>query len=322
MKKTMVCLLVLAATGWFVARYGISRQRPQTEMAIAKVADSPAKSVTAEVLPPALVQSPAVDWVRALTEVSAAPDWEQSELLEDVVAELPVEQMSAVLDQLIQQRSGPALIFAEKLIERWANQSPGDAARWVERLPEDEFGHKVFRKVAREWGEKDIASALNWVTSLPDNENKMAAEESLATAAAASDRADEALALLSTIPESAERNDAWAYAVQRLAMTDLDAAVTSAKGLGSPIDREQLLASMAMDLGVQDPFRAAEFISKQMADGDLRDMAVINVVRFWAVTAPDEAMVWVQAFPESALRTTANANLLDVLQREGGNQAF
>lgn len=322
MKKTMVCLLVVATIGWFVARYGIPKQRSDAQAAITKPEELPVKCVSLEVSTPEVMQSPVVDWARALTEASAAPDWEQSELLEDVVAEMPVEQIPAVLDQLVQQHSGAALIFAEMLLERWANQSPGDAALWIQRLPDDEFGQKVFSKVAREWGEQDVASAMNWVRSLPENGNKTAAEESIAFAGAASDRADEALALLSGIPESAERNDAWSYAVRRQAMNNLDAAVISAKELGSPDDREQLLARMATDLGAQNPFRAAEFISKQMGASESRDAAVIEVVRFWAAAAPDEAMAWVHAFPESPLRTAANANLLDVLQRDGGKQSF
>lgn len=324
MKKIMMCLLVVAAIGWLVARRGHSDLEPSTKMEVAGPRPFAVGHAKADVVAPETLPVPVPDWTRALVEASAAPDWEQSELLEDVVAELPIEQVPAALDQIVGQRSGAALIFAEKLIERWANQSPADAARWVQRLPDIEFGQKIFSKVAREWGEQDVSSAMDWVRSLPENENKTAAEESLATVAAAGGRADEALALLSDIPASAEREDAWSYAVRKMAMDDLDAAMMSAKQMPSPVEREQLLAGMAMDLGARNPLRAAELIATQIPDGTFRDAAVINVVRFWAAVAPDEAMAWVQAFPESTLRTAATANLLDVLQRESavGNQAF
>ena len=73
-----------------------------------------------------------------------------------------------------------------------------------------------------------------------------------------------------------------------------------------------MLANVAIDLAVQNPFDAAAFAATALTPGPGQNQAVINIVRFMAVSAPDRAAAWVEQFPEGSLRVVAMENLMDV----------
>jgi hypothetical protein len=76
--------------------------------------------------------------------------------------------------------------------------------------------------------------------------------------------------------------------------------------------REKMLGEVAVQVGVQDPFAAADFVATALPEGKVRDAAAVNVIRFWAAASPAYAASWVEQFPEGPLREAAMENLIEV----------
>lgn len=257
---------------------------------------------------------PTPDWERRFWDIANAPDWEQSELLEDVVADIPEDQIQSVLDELRGEPSGAARIFVELLTERWSQTSAADAARWISQLPEGESCQRIFTKVARLWALTNLTAAVNWVQTLPPGGNQTAAELSVAFEAAAQEQTGEALDLVANVPPGADRDNVVDYAVQQWAAEDAAAATTWARQWPDPTLREKMLGQIAVNLAAQNPPAAADWLAMQPADAAIADDTVITIVRYWACLNPADAAAWVGEFPAGPLRDAAVENALDVMR--------
>ncbi len=266
------------------------------------------KSTAAE----AVEFAPVADWERQFWQIAQRPEWEQSEFLEDVAANIPDAQIRDVLDRLSPDRSNAAQVLMELLVERWAGHSPEDAAAWVSRLPDDELAQRLFSKVAKLWADKDLAGAMGWVQQLQDSGNKVAAELSLGFEAASQQQPVVAIALIANVPPGPERDGVLDYAVQQWAVADTDSAVAWASKLPDTTLRDKILTEVASDLGARDPERATDFITTKLPAGELQDKATITVIRFWASSDVAGAAAWVLEFPDGPLQVMATANLVDV----------
>jgi len=250
-------------------------------------------------------------------EIADDPAWMQSqEELEELAGTLTDSQIRGVLDRLATEQSCAANILGEVLVRRWATSSLADAVLWAQHLPDTSFTHAVYKEIALAWAEKDLAGAVAWVQQLPAGENKTAAAFSLAFEAAAQKAAVTAINLTINIPPGPERDDLLTYAAQQWATTDTDGAVAWIKKIQDPALRETMLGKVAVNLGVDNPFAAAELIATSMGAGQIRDNAVINVVRFWTASAPEKTAAWVEQFPEGELRVAAMENLFDVWNKD------
>lgn len=310
MRHQIIWILILfLAVPLLLSRLSHNQNAPRVESMRTPQPPSPIQKKVAAVT----VQSEAApQWELQFWNASAYPDWEQSEYLEDVAANIPDDQICGVLDLLLPEQSNEAHILIEMLAERWAQKSPADAARWAEKLPDGEFGQRVFAKVARQWALTDVSAAINWSQQLPEGENKTAAELSVAHEAASQQQAIAALTLLAKVPPGPDRDEAANYAAQQWAANDADAAIAWVNQLPDAGLREKILGQIAVNLGAQDPARAAQFIVEQLDDGAIRNIAVENVVRFWASSSPADAAAWIQTFPAGKLHDMAAENLMDV----------
>jgi len=232
------------------------------------------------------------------------------------VANVPDGQLRSALDQLTAEQSPAALVLAEMLVQRWSEKSPAEAAQWITGLPDDEFGHRVFQKVARAWAVTGFAAAVDWIQQLPAGGNRAAAIDSLAAEAAGQNEAITAIKLITGDSLRPERDDLLSYEAQQWATTDRDGAVTWVNTIEDPALRETILSKIALNLGAADPLAAAKFIATVVPVGKERDDAVIDIVRFWACATPTDTAAWVEQFPEGQLRVQAMEGLIDVWGRE------
>jgi hypothetical protein len=272
---------------------------------------------------PAAPREPQVpEWETRFWKIASEPAWLQSqEELEELVGSMTDDQIRDALDKLGTDQSGAGIIFGRLLVRRWAEKSPAEAAQWVAGLPDNSFGHAAFKEVVIPWAEKDLDGAVGWVQQLPEGGNKTAAELSLAAAAANQQDAVTAINLTASLPPSPERDSVLNYSVRQWATTDKDSAVAWINQVEDPALREKMLGEVAVNMGAQDPVAAAEFVATAMPDGQDRNNATVEIIRFWASSAPADAASWVEQFPEGQLRNAAMENLIDVWGKDDLSQA-
>lgn len=261
-------------------------------------------------------QSP--DWEARFLEIAGEPAWLQSqEEFEELAGSLSKDQLRNALDRLVTNQSDAAALLGQVLLRRWATNSLVDAVQWVEHMPESSFARVAFREIIVIWSQQDLTGAVEWVQQLPQGGNKTAAELSMASEAAMRKEGATAINLLANFPQSLERDELLTYSVRQWATVDQNNAVSWIRSVQDPMLREDMLVNVAVDLGVRNPFDAAAFAATALTAGQGQNKAVINIVRFMAVSAPDRAAAWVEQFPEGNLRAMAIENLMDVWS--GGN---
>ena len=253
------------------------------------------------------------DWEIRFLEITSEPVWMQSQdELEELAKTLTDDQMRGALDKLSVEQSDAGIILGKLLVLRWAEKSPAEASQWLEHLPDNVFSRVAFKEVVVPWAEKDLVGAVGWVQQLPEGGNKTAAELSLASEAATRKEGVTAIILVANLPPSSERNDLLNYSARQWATVDQKNAVAWINQVQDPMLREDMLVNVAVDLAVQNPFDAATFAATALTPGKGKNKAVVDIVRFMAVSAPDRAAAWVAQFPDGNLRIAAMENLVDV----------
>jgi hypothetical protein len=157
---------------------------------------------------------------------------------------------------------------------------------------------------------------VTWVRRLPAGRNKTAALLSLGYEAATRKEAAIAITLAANAPLGPERDRLLSYSIRQWAITDRESALVWAKRASDATLREEMLGQIAIDWGIQNPSEAARFAATALASGKAKDNAVINIVRFWAPSAPAQTAAWVEQFPDGPLRNAAMENLIDVWAKD------
>jgi len=299
---------------------------PDSTNETSKLIQSNDQPIADETMPsqkvPVMAPSQLPDWEKRFIEIANEDGSQQSELLRELAATVPEDQIQDALGKLVAEKAGPAMTLVVFLGQRWAEKSPADAAQWAEaHMSDDTFGNNLFSKIMVPWADKDLAGAVDWVQQLSANGNKTAAASSLATEAATLKKAVIAINLATNIPPGTERDEVLNYSAQQWAATDRDGAVAWINQVQDPVLREKMLGEVGVNLGVQDPAAGVKFVASEMPDGKDRDMAMSNVIRFWAASAPADAAAWVEQLPDGPLRDLALENLMDTWGRKNLTEA-
>ena len=275
----------------------------------------PAAPVTAA-SPPALI------WEKRFLEITAENVPQESEMLRELAATIPEDQVYDAIDKLSADRADAAMTMVVFLGQRWAEKSPADAAPWAAtHMSDDIYGHNFFTKIMVPWARKDLAAAAAWVRHMPADGNKKAAILSLATEAAALKKAATAIDLASMLPPGSERDDLLDYSAQQWATTDRKGAVAWINTVQDRALREKMLGEVAINIGIQDPAAGAKFAVGAMTAGNDRDNAMDNVIRFWAAATPADAAVWVKQLPDGPMRDRALETLMETWVRKDASEA-
>jgi len=260
----------------------------------------------------------ASSWELRLGEIAGQPEWIQSqEELEELADGIPATQLRSALDELSTDSSSAVLIVGRRLMWRWAGESPADAALWAAHLPDNNFGHVVCRELMVSWAEKDLAGAESWIRQQPDSGNKAAAELSLGNEAAARGQGAAAIALMADAPPSPERDSLLDYSVRQWATTRRDDAVAWLNQVSDSSVRDRMMGNVAVDWAVGDPVAAAGFAATAFSSPAIQQDAIVDIVRSWAASAPDDAAAWVEEFPQGPLRNAASLTVAEVRRKKG-----
>lgn len=311
------CLLVLAICVAIVCHSRIGRAS-NNEGKLVPVATSPAadleiKVATLAKVMPVSERAAPPSWELRLGEIAGEPESLQSqEELEELADDIPEGQVRAALDTLSTDPSSACIIVARRLVEHWANVSPDAAAQWVANLPDNNFSHVASGQLMVSWAQTNLEAALMWVQGQPDGGNKTAAELTLAHEAAAGKEPVKAIELIAGLAPSQERDDLLNYSVRQWANQDRDTAVQWINQIPDETLRGQLLENVALDWAVADPVDSAQFAATVLPSGSGQDKTVVSIVRFWAVCAPNQAAAWITQSLGGDLRNVALMNLIDV----------
>ena len=310
-----VCCAAIAVATVFLlihSRNQAGSKSDQNEKTVASIPSYPRSSDLLQ-LPAIAAVAQIPEWQRRLSELSIEPD---SDVLGEIAATVPDDQIRETLDILSGGNFGGAgLELGRLLIQRWVKNGMNEPATWAEGVPDGEFGRMACREIATAWAQSDLANAAAWARQLPDGGNKSAAQLSLSFEAALRGHVAGAISLAANVPPGANRDEAMDFSVRQWAITDPNAATSWAEQLPNTPLHDEILADIATDLAVRDPFRAAQLLASASIKEDLSDKAALTIVRFWTSSAPERAADWVAQFPESELRGDAMKNMIDVWAR-------
>ena len=65
---------------------------------------------------------------------------------------------------------------SEDVAEKWAKDSPVEAAEWVSKMPEGEARSESMEEVVTQWARKDPDTALTWAQSIKDEQRRKKVE--------------------------------------------------------------------------------------------------------------------------------------------------
>jgi hypothetical protein len=257
---------------------------------------------------------PSPDWRSRLQEIAHWQDYDPEDF-ENLAKNISDEDAQAILNLQLgpDAASMPGVNALGVIIfRRWAEREPAEAAEWLMCLPENGFSHEACRQLATTWADKDLPAAVAWLKNLPENENKAAAQFALASEAAVRKDAVTAISLVTSMPPSPESARLLNYSVLQWATSNRENAIEWVKQVQDSEQRERLLANIAIENGIENPARAAEFAATALAPGNNQDNAAIQIVQSWARFNPEQAAAWVEQFPQGDVRDAAEENLMAV----------
>lgn len=153
----------------FAAAYEASRSEPQIALELAsQFAPSPERD---ELVNHALSQWATVDFDLALTWAHEVPD---EALRHDLLATLAIARAetdaatSAAIVATGLATGDAQSRAAVSVVQRWAQNSPAEAAAWVTEFPDVPLRQTAVENLVNLWAARDIPTATAWVNSLPN----------------------------------------------------------------------------------------------------------------------------------------------------------
>ncbi|MCD6049164.1 MAG: hypothetical protein K0Q55_567 [Verrucomicrobia bacterium] len=194
------------------------------------------------------------------------------------------------------------------LLRQWAEKDPATAAAWLkESTMAKNLREEAVKQVALAWTGTSVAEAIRWAEGLPENERNRAvlqiADESTRTTPV------EALRLAAKLPSGAERDGLIEHAAAEWTTKAPAEAAAWAKGMVEGEVKDRTMVAVISAWGDTDPAAAAEMAISSLPAGRPLDDALVGIVQRWAQKEPENALAWVNRFPEGALREVALENI-------------
>ena len=244
----------------------------------------------------------------------------QSEAIETLVASISSAEIPVWANVLADLSvSGSISEIRERIVRRWAEECPDDAATWAGKQSVPLVRQEALTQVAFAWAESDLAKAVEWAANLPADEVQAVILVNLGYELARKEPV-EALALAGTLLPVQDRDDLTLHAVSQWANTDALAATDWAHTIPGLALRERVLASIAMAMADQNPEAAVILTTQALWPGESQKQAAIAIVQRWSQQDPQGAASWVQQFPAGDLQETAVRNLIAVWSQGGSGK--
>jgi|GEM_PF-1287000 hypothetical protein len=163
----------------------------------------------------------------------------------------------------------------------------------------------------RQWAREHPEQALAWLAGAASDPRRHIVAEMVCVKVAESNPA-EAVALA----EKYAPDDTYLLENLVFQWADRDEWAARTYALARPIgeERDRMLARVALKLAQQDPVEAARLVSQEVTPGDIQNEAAMSVVHQWALRNPDQALAWVQLFPEGDLRNRALTEVENIIR--------
>lgn len=258
---------------------------------------------------------------RAIKDVMAIADPNlQSEAIETLVTSIAPADMPNWAKGLADSNlSGVGAELLERAIRQWAEVDYSAASAWAEQQSASATRQAVLNQVALAWAEKDLPKAVEWAVNLPADDAQIIVLRNLGYELASTDPI-EALTLAAVLPPGRDGDDLTVHAVSQWADTDATAATEWACAIPELALRERVLASIAAAMADQSPNSAVVLTAQALWPGKSQNQAAIAIVQRWTQQDPLGAATWVQHFPVGELREIAVRNLIAVWS-QGGSEA-
>jgi RNA polymerase sigma factor (sigma-70 family) len=198
----------------------------------------------------------------------------------------------------------------ERIAGAWASQSPEDAIRWVESMPEGEARSGAVVQIASGWAGKDPHGAAQWVAAMPAGETRSGAVVQIASALARKDPYT-AAEWAAAMPVDIERNLAVESVVRGWANQFLDEATSWALSLPPGETRNGAIAQAAYAWAAHDPVATAGWVAS-MPPGIERDRSSHALAATLARTSPHEAWQWALSIGDAEIRNNTARTLATI----------
>lgn len=245
---------------------------------------------------------------------------EQVEAHEIDVDKLEPGQIQELLSGLVGAATDVQRQLRIQLIERWAGQSPSQAAAWARSHLSGSDLEEAEILVATRWFESDTVGATTFVKSMEDSSLRNTALLALGYEALR-EEPRRAVELVQEVPPSDSRNDFLVQAVQEWSAQEFEAVQSWVERFDEPELKDRLRAAVAIGIAEADGRAAAVYAATAMQPGENQDRAVVSVLQRWIQSHPQEAVTWLEQFPEGELQRVATQNLVSVWLQQDPEKA-
>jgi hypothetical protein len=230
----------------------------------------------------------------------------ESEKIARSAAEVPDGELRQALERSL--RDGSSSEYRELLQRRWADANPSAAASWATRLADFTQALPLVQQAAIVWANKDMPAAVQWADSLPQGELRTSVITALGYEGART-ASFEAFDLVAGLEPSLERDTLIEHMIRQWSATDANQALAWVQQVPDPALRQRLLSALATTAAQQDAPAAAALAADAIYPGPDQNRAAVAIVQRWAQVDPEDAASWVEQFPESDVKTAAEAAL-------------
>ena len=163
-----------------------------------------------------------------------------------------------------------------RLIRRWAEIDPRNAADWVTRMPPGEARQQAIASVAIAWANSSLPEAIDWALKLQDEKERQSGALSIAREALRTEPIT-ALQLAGQLPDSPERNEVVSQAASQWAATEPEDAAEWATQINDESLRNIALSNIATVWAAADPIAAAALAVDSISPGRAQNDAVVSI---------------------------------------------
>ena len=230
----------------------------------------------------------------------------ENEQITRAVAAVPDSELRQALERSLREDSPPE--YRELLQRRWAEINPSAAAMWATSLSDAASAVPLVTQTAIVWANRDMSAAVQWADSLPQGELRNAAVMALGYEGARS-LSFEAFDLVAGLEPSIERDALLEHIVRQWSASDANQALTWVQQVPDSALRQKLIAAVAATAAQNDPAAAAGVVASELSSGPTQNRAAVEVAQRWAQTDSESAAAWVDEFPQSEVKSAAEAAL-------------
>jgi hypothetical protein len=197
--------------------------------------------------------------------------------------------------------------FCRDVLPGLVREDPRTVAEVALRMPAGYEREEALRLLGQGWGSRDGFAAMDWAADLNDTDDRASA---MANVSIAMSQSDPAAALVASRQYGvADNGGLYENMVALWAARDAAGAFNWVDALPASPERDAMMERVAFAASKTSPADAAILATVEIADGALREDAVLAVLHQWGLRDIAAASSWVVQFPQGALRERAEAEL-------------